>query len=364
MVLENEINHEIARTRTNALYQSGVTGLMGISIAMVIFVSFVWNDVNHDILLPWIATFIFMLVFRIFLIINYRKNAKLGKINSANTQKWESWFYYALVIMGMLWTSTAFFPYNANIFQNIIFVTLTMISLSGAAIALYSHSFRSMITYFSISILPVSTRLILLDERQAYLVAAATILYYIVMLKIIRTLNATLLDNIRLSIVNRNMSLRDPLTGLGNRRRLEVFVEKLIPMSSRNNQPFCVLLMDLDYFKKYNDNQGHHAGDVLLCAVSEIISDEVRGSDLAIRFGGEEFLVLMPDTKIDDAFAIAQRIGTEVMESTDITISGGVARHVPSENFEDTVRRADAALYKAKRDGRDLIEIAEDIILD
>ena len=364
MTLENEINQEIARTRANALYQSGIIGLMGISVAMVIFVSFVWNDVEQSILLLWIGAFVFMLVFRIFLIINYRKNAEIGKIDSATTKKWESWFYYALVIMGALWASTAFFPYNANIFQNVLFVTLTMISLSGAAIALYSHSFRSMITYFSISILPVSIRLISLDERQAYLVAAATGLYYIIMLKIIRTLNVTLLDNIRLSIVNRNMSLRDPLTGLGNRRRLEIFVEKLIPMSSRNNQPFCVLLMDLDHFKKYNDSQGHHAGDVLLCAVSEIITDEVRSSDLAIRFGGEEFLVLMPDTKIDQAFTIAQRISTEVMESTDITISGGVSLHIPSENFEDTVRRADAALYKAKRNGRDLIEMADDTILN
>ncbi len=364
MTLENEINTEIARTRVNALYQSGVIGLMGISIAMVIFVSFVWNDVSHDILLPWIGVFIFMLVLRILLIINYRKKAATGKIDSANTKKWESWFYYALVVMGTLWTLTTFFPYNANLFQNIIFVTLTMISLSGAAIALYSHSYRSMLAYFSISILPVTVRLLLLDERQAYLVAAATILYYIVMLKIIRVLNTTLLDNIRLSIVNRNMSLRDPLTGLGNRRRLEVFVEKLIPMSSRNNKPFCVLLMDLDNFKKYNDSQGHHAGDVLLCAVSEIITDEIRSSDLAIRFGGEEFLVLMPDTKTEQAFAIAQRIGSEVIESTDITISGGVAQHVPSNNFEDTVRRADAALYKAKRNGRDLIELASDDILN
>ncbi|MDH5188796.1 MAG: GGDEF domain-containing protein [Rhodospirillaceae bacterium] len=364
MTLENEINTEIARTRVNALYKSGITGLIGITVAMILFVAFVWGSIDSDILFSWIGVFIFMVALRVFLTFKYKKHSARGEIDSSNTKKWENIFYYSLLTTGVVWATVILFPYEYNVFNNILFVTVTMVSLSGAAVALYSHSFPSMITYFSITMLPVSIRLILLDDFQAYVVAAATLIYYGIMIKIIRGLNLTLLDNIRLSIVNRNMSLRDPLTGLGNRRRLELFVEKLIPMSARKSSQFSVILMDIDHFKKYNDSEGHHAGDVLLCAVSEIITDEIRSSDLAIRFGGEEFLILMPETETEQAFAIAERISTEVMQSTDVTISGGVACHIASENFEETVRRADAALYLAKRNGRDLIEIAAETIMD
>ncbi|MDH3335663.1 MAG: hypothetical protein OEL50_03370, partial [Rhodospirillaceae bacterium] len=235
MTLENEINTEISRMRTNALYKSGITGLIGITVAMVLFSAFVWNTLEHKILFSWIGAFVFMVVIRTLLTFRYRTLAEYGDIDFFNTKKWENIFYYNLIITGLVWASVIAFPYQNNLFENMLFVTLTMVSLSGAAVALYSHSFPAMITYFSIAMLPVSIRLILIGELHAYITAAAALIYYGIMIKIIRSLNITLLDNIRLSIINRNMSLRDPLTGLGNRRRLEVFVEKLIPMSTRKN---------------------------------------------------------------------------------------------------------------------------------
>ncbi|MDH5771941.1 MAG: GGDEF domain-containing protein [Rhodospirillaceae bacterium] len=364
MTLENEINTEIARTRTNALYKSGITGLIGITMIMFYFVIFSWGDIGGNILIIWISAFLFMVFLRLALTYKYRKAISSANIKIEQIEKWEKYFYYSLLLTGALWGSIAFLPFNDNYLSNLLFVTIVMITLSGSSIALYSHSYRSMITYLFITLVPVSIMLLLVGEKKSVIVAIAIFTFLAMMVKITRGLNITLLDNIRLGIVNRNMSLRDPLTGLGNRRRLEIFVEKLIPISARKNNQFSVVLMDIDHFKKYNDENGHHAGDVLLCAVSEIITDEIRSSDLAIRFGGEEFLVLMPETEIEQAFAIAQRISAEIMETTDVTISGGVARHKPSENFEDTVRRADNALYLAKRNGRDLIEMASDSILD
>ena len=364
MTLENEINTEIARTRVNALFQSGITGLIGVVFTMIMFVLFAWNDVDKTVLISWLFVFLFMVTVRAILTYRYRQSAVFVGAEIKQIEKWEKYFYYSLLMTGALWGSIAFFPFEGNHLLNLLFATIAMISLSGGAIALYSHSYRAMITYLFITLMPVAIMLLLTGEKKSFVVALAIIIYSMMMIKIIRGLNTTLLDNIRLSIVNRNMSLRDPLTGLGNRRRLEIFVEKLIPISARKNNQFSVVLMDIDHFKKYNDENGHHAGDVLLCAVSEIITDEIRGSDLAIRFGGEEFLILMPETEIEQASAIAQRISAEIMETTDVTISGGVARHKPSENFEDTVRRADSALYLAKRNGRDLIEIASDSILD
>ena len=194
--------------------------------------------------------------------------------------------------------------------------------------------------------------LFFIGERRSFIIGVACLLYYIIMIRIIREHNRTLLDNIRLSILNRNISLRDPLTGLANRRRLDVFIEKLIPMATRTHLPFCVILFDVDHFKQYNDTEGHHAGDVLLTAVADIITEEIRDADLAVRFGGEEFLVILADADFATSVMIADRIRVEIETSTDCTISAGIAAHHGSENFDETLRKADKALYRAKRQCR------------
>lgn len=158
---------------------------------------------------------------------------------------------------------------------------------------------------------------------------------------------------------------RDSLTGVGNRLALDEAVSRLLEQGDRLRPlPFAMILFDIDHFKAYNDAHGHLAGDAALGRLGEILRRATRGSDLAFRYGGEEFLLLLPDVDLNGAIAVAERVRAAALEARDLppfTVSGGVALCDPADGRdpEPLLRRADAALYLAKRAGRDRIAADE-----
>lgn len=170
--------------------------------------------------------------------------------------------------------------------------------------------------------------------------------------------NKLLLEIIALKVENKNQSLEDPLTKLCNRRRLSLHIDKLIPLARRSGEPFSIIMLDIDHFKKYNDTYGHVAGDDLLIQVSRNIEKCSRDQDLIARYGGEEFLVVLPATNIEQATIIAERIRRTVKENTNVTVSAGLAIFSDKMDFNQLVQNADKALYKAKDDGRDRFVVA------
>lgn len=175
---------------------------------------------------------------------------------------------------------------------------------------------------------------------------------------------APVLEAKRLMDSLRENALRDAMTGLYNRRFLEEYVETLMSGVERNKSVFSILMLDFDYFKQVNDTYGHEAGDKVLKALSDILSRNVRGSDLVVRYGGEEFLVILLDTDAERAVQVAEKIrrevaGTKVTLPTTVlqkTISIGVAQY-PSDadTFWQVVKFADVALYGAKNAGRNRV---------
>ncbi|WP_373186035.1 GGDEF domain-containing protein [Halopseudomonas sp.] len=164
----------------------------------------------------------------------------------------------------------------------------------------------------------------------------------------------------------KHQASRDPLTDLFNRRALEESALKALGMARRSGMPVTLLLMDLDRFKAINDEHGHKVGDQVLVAFAEHLNDHSRVPDLVCRFGGEEFLVLLPDTSLPEAQSIAERIRTGLEKkvivtgktSVKITVSIGVAelRDDEQDNLFDLVERADQALYQAKEQGRNRVQ--------
>lgn len=162
----------------------------------------------------------------------------------------------------------------------------------------------------------------------------------------------------------RENALRDAMTGLHNRRFLEEYVTALVSGSQRRKKPFSVLMLDLDFFKQVNDTHGHEAGDKVIKTLADILLRNVRTSDMAVRYGGEEFLLVLVDTPSDAALGVAEKIRKEV-EGTKIplqsgmlqkTISIGVAEFPKdSDTFWQVVKFADVALYKAKSSGRNRV---------
>jgi len=175
--------------------------------------------------------------------------------------------------------------------------------------------------------------------------------------------------NIRLREALRTQSIKDPLTGLYNRRYLEEMLEREIRRAVRAEQPLGLLMLDLDHFKKFNDTYGHEAGDAVLRESGVFLAKSIRAEDIVCRFGGEEFVIILPTANLSAASGRAERIRSRVREMTVlhqgqslgmITVSVGVAA-LPEHGTspKELLEAADAALYRAKRDGRDRVVAAE-----
>jgi two-component system cell cycle response regulator len=160
------------------------------------------------------------------------------------------------------------------------------------------------------------------------------------------------------------LALIDPLTGLYNRRFLNAHLGTVLQQMQEQGKPVSLVVADVDHFKAVNDTYGHDAGDEVLRAVAQRILGNIRSFDMAARLGGEEFVVVMPDTPPEDAMAAAERLRAKIAESPlaivggrpiCVTASLGVAASVRDDESAALLKRADQALYVAKRDGRNRV---------
>jgi two-component system cell cycle response regulator len=169
-------------------------------------------------------------------------------------------------------------------------------------------------------------------------------------------------DNVQLSI---EMAITDALTGLYNRRYMETHVGTLVDQAVARGKPLSVLILDIDYFKSINDTHGHDAGDDVLQDFAIRIRKSIRGIDLACRYGGEEFVVVMPETDMAVATMVAERLRRRIASEPfpiqkgarmiEVTISIGIAALGSGDDAAAVIKRADQALYRAKRDGRNRV---------
>jgi diguanylate cyclase (GGDEF)-like protein len=191
------------------------------------------------------------------------------------------------------------------------------------------------------------------ESRRRVLAAAATLL-------------AVSLRNAELFREVRDNSLRDGLTGCFNRTHALDVLDTELRRARRSHAPVCVIMFDLDHFKEINDRYGHLCGDAVLAAVGNRMRDVLRGSDLKCRYGGEEFLVVLPETPLEGATRVADTLRRELSElkidwkneTIRITASFGLTVAGDSEiDAQLILGRADAALYQAKDQGRNCVRI-------
>jgi len=156
------------------------------------------------------------------------------------------------------------------------------------------------------------------------------------------------------------LATTDPLTEIANRRHFLAEARAEIAKAERYHEQFCVIMFDIDHFKQVNDEYGHDVGDQVLIELVRLVSSQIREVDLFARWGGEEFLVLLPNTKPETGLNLAHRLRQQI-EAHDfegpphLTISLGIARYQPSESLESFLKRADVALYQAKNQGRNRV---------
>jgi diguanylate cyclase (GGDEF)-like protein/PAS domain S-box-containing protein len=165
-------------------------------------------------------------------------------------------------------------------------------------------------------------------------------------------------DRSRLLDQLQEVALTDELTGLPNRRRWHEELDREMARARRTRSRLCVGMVDLDGFKPFNDTHGHQAGDRLLARTARAWSEVLRATDMLARYGGDEFLVLLPDCPVDEALTVVKRL----REATpgELTCSVGLTSSIGDEDGDGVLSRADAALYDAKRRGRDAIAISDE----
>lgn len=182
---------------------------------------------------------------------------------------------------------------------------------------------------------------------------------------------ATTLDKAGVYAEIEKYATQDALTGLNNRRSLDLRIAQEFAVAKRKNLPLCVMMLDVDYFKAINDTYGHYVGDIILKEFASIIKDEIREYDFAARYGGEEFFIILPSTQIEEAQVVATRLKERIaaknfdisqfndkINGISITSSVGLASLTNDMDLKMLYQKVDGALYEAKRTGRNKVVIA------
>lgn len=201
---------------------------------------------------------------------------------------------------------------------------------------------------------------------------ARNLLY--IMSERVRYSNLVIADSLDMQRKYQRFATTDALTGLHNRGWLDDAFDREIKRSERDELPLSLIMIDVDNFKKFNDEYGHLAGDQVLIMVANAIRKPLRPNDMVARFGGEEFAVLLPETSVQNAMIIAERLREHVSQADPgeldgkvlpkVTISLGIAGRLPAYTLDMMIAAADVAMYHAKRNGKNRVEVAANVPMD
>jgi len=201
---------------------------------------------------------------------------------------------------------------------------------------------------------------------------ARNLLY--IMSERVRYSNLVIADSLEMQRKYQRFASTDALTGLHNRGWLDDAFDREVKRSERDELPLALIMIDVDHFKNYNDEYGHLAGDQVLITVADAIRSPLRPNDLVARFGGEEFAVLLPETTVSNAEIIAERLRDHVAKADPgmldnrqlpaVTISLGIAGRQPGYSLDMMIAAADVAMYHAKRNGRNRVQVAARVPVD
>ena len=350
---DSDSNSELDFERITVLFSNAFTAQLGFALSVLFIYFIIYEYSSSNAALYWVIAVIIISLPRFILSIIFKSRLENQKITPDNIRPWENYYILSFIFPFLCLAAALFIPYQENVLASVLFCAVVFSFLISGGILAHSTSKVFVLIYLNIILLPLIIKLFLMQDILFTTLACYIFIAYIFLTRMILKLNKLLIENITLKIENKNQSLLDPLTKLWNRRRLYLHIEKLIPVSRRSGEPFCIIILDIDYFKQYNDTHGHSAGDDLLVEVAKIFVKCSREQDLIVRYGGEEFMVVLPSTNIEQAKVIAERIRVTVKEETDVTISGGLAVYSDRIDFDQLVIRADEALYQAKEDGRD-----------
>lgn len=365
---------------THELYKSLFLNILStFLIAVILFLELI-NYSSNNYLVLWFSVFCFILVIRTGLYFWHHYTKKTLKFLSVQ--------YYSFVVFStltaILWgVLGSYLMPNDTVHQTFILIIVSGI-LAGAVQSLSSSYLASML-YVWCSLFPILIwELMQIMQGMRIFIGIFTLMFFyciyssFIAYRNYKMLATTIkLKNENMSLVHRlteinaivkQQAIHDVLTGLFNRLYLSDFLPKEMERSQRSGKPLSVIMIDIDHFKHFNDTYGHDAGDEVLKELGSFLSNRVRGSDIACRFGGEEFILVLPEITIEAAAKRAEKLRQEVKNLRvrvngkwldPITLSFGIAEFPKhGANMKELIDSADRALYQAKNEGRDCIRLS------
>jgi diguanylate cyclase (GGDEF)-like protein len=364
------------------IYSQTPTAVVGGIVSGGFFAWILKDIIDKTSLLIWLLALFVVLIIRTPSYFTFkRKNP-----SENNILPWGTAFLVLTIIHGSVWGTAAWLFLDQQPVYMVI-VVIWMVGMSAASISAYSAYYRAMLAFFIPVMLPTIIHLFMINDGISTPLGFGLILYVVVVLRAAIPINKAIIDSIRLNfelekeidvrknIENklREMAHLDGLTGLANRRSFDDVLEKELFSAEHKQYPLSLIMIDIDYFKAFNDTYGHQSGDECLRQISQTVKAQLnRPTDLATRYGGEELAVILPSSGKDEGRAIAEKIRNAVLacaiphdgsliKGIDcVTISAGIAtcdgnEHVTSEEI---IGIADRKLYQAKEKGRNRV-IAE-----
>ncbi len=336
----------------------------------VLITALFWNDQDHCILLTWLAFLLISAGIRLVLFYQYRCEAS----NSAAILKWETPYFITLTLTTLVWGIGGLFILPANQPVYDLVLLCFVVAMTGGAISIYSSYLKMVITTILIMVVPIILWFVFKADAFSLLMAIAVFMLLISSLRSAAMNNRTLTDNLKLTHeLNEAMKSAellariDELTGISNRRAFYEYAENLIKQSHRSHDTFCLVMIDIDHFKRINDQYGHHGGDVVLQHFTGILQYRLRASDICARIGGEEFAILLTSTDIKSAVHLIEDLRQLIastntkFESYEISFTASFGITEGGDNVDEIISKADKALYQAKIKGRNRVETYHDV---
>jgi diguanylate cyclase (GGDEF)-like protein len=356
----------IRAEQVQVVYEQAPPALLISALVSGLLCFVLWRVVDHRLLLGWVSLVGLLALGRFALILASRRR----RPGLSETSRWERLFVMSLVSTALVWGvgGLLIMPPHSLLHQVIVYFIL--MGIAGGAVASYSAHASGASVSVGCVILPATVWFVLQDDLVLRTMAAGGLVYVGAAYRASRTLSSFLRRSFQLThelqgayAAAEELARTDDLTGLKNRRAFYELGELTLGQAKRYGHPLCVVMLDIDRFKRINDTWGHAAGDEAIKAVAKAIRQTVRATDISGRVGGEEFAVLLPETTAEEAAAQAERLrqaiaGLCLHQAADeipFTCSLGVAEGDGESSLDRLMGRADQALYEAKVQGRNRV---------
>lgn len=365
---DEQIDRLVSADKLKLLYRQSFPALFVSALVVSLLCLMLWEEVPASTLVAWWIAVIGCALIRLGLFLAYFKSEP----GDEHLLAWERPYAVTLIVSSLAWGLGAVIvmPMASLLYQ--VVIMYIMIGLAGGAVSTYS-AYRYMAIGSMLSVLlPPALWMLAQGDTIPISVAIAAIVFILASLRATGVLAKALHSSFQLThelesahAASKQQARTDSLTGLNNRRALFEQGTQLLSYCERNKAPFSVILLDVDHFKVINDTYGHAIGDVALQHLAQLLQTSLRRSDLCGRIGGEEFAILLPDTSLQSACVLAEKLRQAVMDRPllhkdvmhRLTVSLGVSCN--ASELESLMHQADIALYRAKAEGRNRVVCEE-----